>query len=58
MRSVAAEFYVVTEEEFPDGLLCIRCMRALELGQPYVSLFTDQDPETGVAYEELCCVYC
>jgi hypothetical protein len=58
VRSVTAEFYVVTEAEFPDGLLCIRCKRVLEPGQPYVSLFTGQDPNTGITDEELCCVYC
>ena len=48
---------VVTEEDFPDGLCCIRCKRPLESGQPYTMNF-DGFTEDGMTMEEICCVYC
>jgi len=54
--SRVGSYYVVTEEEFPDGLVCVRCKRQIEPGQPYDSRFDDY--ENGMMCEELTCVYC
>lgn len=60
MKSTTAEFFVVTEEEFPDGLVCIRCKRPIGSGQPYNAVFTGFTgyEETNIPNEELICVYC
>lgn len=57
MNVPEASYPVVTEEQFPDGLCCIRCKRQLDPGMPYTLVF-DGFALDGVTLEELCCVYC
>lgn len=49
-------YEVVTEAEFPYGVVCSLCGRELQPGQPYTSkpdAMLDNDP-----IEVLACVYC
>lgn len=55
--SVSLEYDVVTEDEFPNGLRCIRCDREIEPGQPYSSGLALM-LEDGAFMTELHCVYC
>ncbi len=58
-ESISFLFRVVTEAEFPYGLVCIRCDRLIKPGHPYSdaldSVLLDEQCTT---ISVLCCVYC
>lgn len=54
--TVKVTYEVITEEQFPNGVLCMSCKRVLLPGQPYTSVMDAMDGD--VAIEQIVCVYC
>jgi hypothetical protein len=51
------EYSIVTEAEFPDGLLCIECECPIPVGYAYTSR-PDAVMADGSLIEELICAFC
>jgi hypothetical protein len=49
-------YQIISEAEFPWGVECAECERALLPGQPYITKLEDMAGEVPI--EVVCCVYC
>lgn len=51
-----AAYPLVTPDHFPHGVMCARCGRTIEFGQPYSEVPDECDGED--LWVSLVCVYC